>query len=94
MRTTTFICDVCKKSVGETELCQVDTSVKMPRLDRGMKLASCNKDVCKECLTKKGLLIEYSGSDKERADQVASNQKTLESKLIDILEDLGVAFQE
>lgn len=101
MITKTFICDVCKKSVGETELCQVEANVKVPRQDncRSMKsvstkFANCDKDVCKDCLVKKGILIELSEDDKERANQVASNQKTLESKLIDILSDLGVLFEE
>ncbi|MHB8124690.1 MAG: hypothetical protein ACYDEJ_03440 [Desulfitobacteriaceae bacterium] len=96
MKTTTYICDVCKKSVGEAELCQVESSIKIPRQDhRGaMKLVGCNKDICKDCLIKKGLLIEYSGSDEERSKQVAANQKTFESKFIDFLEDIGVVFVE
>ena len=103
MITKTFICDVCKKSVGESELFQVTASVTIPKQANyssqkranysSQKIASCDKDICRGCLEKKGLIAEYS-SDGKKDEQVAQNQKTFEAKVIDFLEDIGVAFVE
>lgn len=95
MITRTFICDVCKKSVGEAELFRVNTKITTPKQDnRGLGcLVSCDKDICRGCLEKKGLIAEYSSDDKKH-EQVAQNQKTFEAKVIDFLEDIGVAFVE
>ena len=95
MITKTFICDVCKKSVGETELFPLSVSLTIPnqRSVYSAKLVNCNKDVCRECLEKKGLITDAveNGDKKEEFQQ---NQKTFESKFIDFLEDIGVAFVE
>ena len=95
MITKTFICDECKKSVGESELFQVNTRITTPKQDnRGSGcLVSCDKDICRGCLEKKGLITEYS-RDGKKDEQVAQNQKTFEAKVIDFLEDIGVAFVE
>ena len=95
MITKTFICDVCKKSVEESELYPLSVSLTIPKQKNtySSKLASCNKDVCRECLEKKGLITDAieNGDKKEEFQQ---NQKTFESKFIDFLEDIGVAFVE
>lgn len=98
MITKTFICDVCKKSVGEFDLFKVTTNLEFPRLSgsgyRTTNLTSCQKDVCRGCLEKKGLVTEGYG-EKENAKEIeAKNQKTLESKLTEFLENIGVAFVE
>lgn len=96
MITKTFICDVCKKSVGEAELFEISTSLTVPKQERGYSktLTMCKKDVCRDCLEKKGIITSGYGIKDEHELAEAKNQKTLESKLIDILEDLGVAFVE
>lgn len=95
MITKTFICDLCKKSVGESELFKVATAITIPKQKNSysQKLASCDKDVCRECLEKKGLVTDAieNGDKKEEFQQ---NQKTFESKFVDFLEDIGVAFVE
>lgn len=96
MITKTFICDLCKKSVGESELFKVVTAITIPRQKNdcySRNLASCDKDVCRECLEKKGLVTDAieNGDKKEEFQQ---NQKTFESKFVDFLEDIGVAFVE
>ena len=94
MKTTTYICDLCKKSVGEAELTTLSVSMKMQRSPSGYaSTITVNKDVCKDCLEKKGILVIVPEG-KKHDDVVAKNEKTLEDKLIDILEDLGVAFEE
>lgn len=93
MITKTFICDVCKKSVGETELTTITISNKMVKSPNGYaSTQNVSKDVCVHCLKSKGLLVEVEPSEIEAT--ILKNQKTFEQKFIDILEDLGVAFQE
>lgn len=93
MVTKTFICDICKNSVGETELCEVEVIIKKPQ-DRYTKMVTCKKDICKGCLKKKGIITELTGKREEDIKNDTANQKTFESKLIEILEDLGVQFVE
>jgi len=94
MITKTFICDVCKKSVGEPELKTLSVLMKGIVSPSGYTSnQSASKDVCKECLEKRGILS--LAPDGQKLDDVyAKNQKTLADKLIDILEDLGVAFTD
>jgi hypothetical protein len=94
MITKTYICDVCKKSVGESELYGVSVSITVPKKPDtySQKLLTINKDICEECLKNKGIVVDIPEDKKNKISE--SNKKTLESKLIDILEDLGVAFQE
>jgi|GEM_PF-1135952 len=96
MITKTFICDMCKKSVGESELFQVSTSLTIPKQSNtySRTLASSTKDICKDCLKAKGIVTEKSDDDKKNDAISQNNQKTFESKVLDLLEDLGVAFTE
>ena len=97
MITKTFICDVCKKSVGEFDLFKVTTNLEFPKQEvnyRTNHLASCQKDVCRGCLEKKGLVTEGYGEKGKDSEGAVRNQKTFESKFIDFLEDIGVAFVE
>lgn len=94
MITKTFICDVCKKSVGETELKSLSISMKGVIAPNGYaSTQTVSKDICKECLEKKGILSSVPDGQKYE-DVNAKNNKSLEDKLMDILEDLGVAFAE
>lgn len=95
MKTTTYICDVCKKSVSDKELVGIEVGVENICFEPtgGYKRAKARLEICKDCLRKKGFVIQTVT--KENETEVASqNQKTLESKIIDLLEDLGVAFVE
>lgn len=93
MITKTFICDMCKKSVGETELTQLSISMKMFKATSGYaNILTANKDICKDCLEKKGILT-YLPEGQKHEDIATKNQKALSDKLIDILEDLGVVFE-
>ena len=50
MKTTTYICDKCKKSVGATGLYSVEVSLKRPTGGYSSTMHSASKDICKECL--------------------------------------------
>ena len=95
MVTETFICDICKQSVGESELFKIDTTITVPKAPNHYsgKLVGCNKDICRCCLEKKGILtISEEGTPTQ--EFVDKNTKTLETKLVDFLVDLGVVFQD
>jgi hypothetical protein len=94
MITKTFICDSCKKSVGETELTTLSISLKVCKNSNGYATTiSANKDICKDCLEKKGILVTVP--ENQKPDEViAKNQKCLEDKIADFLADLGVVFEQ
>jgi hypothetical protein len=95
MITKTFICDLCKKSVGEFELFQLSTNLTIPKSNGYLlSLATVKKDICKCCLKAKGIVIEETEDRKIAVEIEQKNQKTFESKILDLLEDLGVAFVE
>jgi len=93
MITKTYICDVCNKSVGEGELTKVNISLEMiPIPNQYKRTVSASRDICKDCLAKKNIFVEVLEGQKAD-DVVAKNKKTIEDKLIDILEYLGVVFE-
>jgi hypothetical protein len=68
--------------------------MKMSRSPSGYAATvTANKDVCKDCLEKKGILVTVPEGQKHE-EVVAKNQKTLEDKLVGILEELGVVFEQ
>lgn len=94
MVTKTFICDLCKKSVGETDLVPIETTVSMPKSASGCtQRLTAKKDVCKDCLEKKGILMTIT-DEKQRGEITTKNEKTLEDKFVDLLVDLGVVFSD
>lgn len=91
MKTITHICDVCKNSKGENELSHLRVnSTGLEFLDR---YKTFEVDICKECLEKKGFIINRKEGQSDNDIQKA-NGKNLEDKIIDILNDLGVQFYE
>jgi hypothetical protein len=93
MKTTNYICDMCKTSKSEEDLCQMRISTKGIRIKEGGYYNELNVDICKECLEKKGFIINKKTE--ESIEEIEKkNSKTLESKLIEILDDLGVQFYE
>lgn len=92
-KTMMYTCDVCKQSKSKDDLAHL--SIK----SEGILISGCDRylpleiDVCKDCLKKKGFVVEIK-SDEELAEVKKQNKLTLEDKIYDILEDLGVAFCE
>lgn len=93
MKTITYICDKCKKSVGAEDLIEIQFSANLIKKPNGYhSLQTIKKDICKKCLEEKGLIVEF---DQEKYEQdLKKNKKTIEDKILEFLEDLGVAFQE
>ncbi len=92
-QTTVYTCDICKQSKDAKGLAKITVNV-----GRGLKVKGCGSyggleiDICTECLKRKGFVVEPKDEEAEQA--AAQNKVTLEDKLYEILEDLGVAFTE
>ncbi|MDR1246101.1 MAG: hypothetical protein LBK57_03635 [Clostridiales Family XIII bacterium] len=103
-KTTVYTCDKCEQSksledivtvdisyqIAPHEACNRHTAGKSKSYER--HTVRVNKDICKECLNKFGLLTEMPEQDRDEA--LKKNDKTLESKFINLLSDLGVMFEE
>ena len=93
MKTTTYICDKCQKTVEKEELVPLEIcGAIITELNPYIHTTVISKDICKTCLTEKGLLIKYN-HETYKEDR-KHNEKTLEDKMLEILEELGVAFLE
>lgn len=93
MQTTNYICDVCKTSKSKEDLCQMRVTTQGLKIKEGSYYNELNVDICKNCLEKKGFIINPKPEETEE-DIKKKNSQVLENKLIEILEDLGVQFYE
>ena len=91
MQTTNYICDICKTSKSKEDLCQMRVTTQGLRIKEGSYYNELNVDICKDCLEKKGFIINPKPEQTEE-DIKKKNSQVLENKLIEILEDLGVQF--
>jgi len=93
MKTMVYTCDICKQSKSEDDLCSITIGTRGIRIHINKYHSEIKYDFCKECLKKKGFIVESpSTEDKENTEK--HNQKTFETRLVDILSDLGVQFYE
>ena len=93
MKTTNYICDMCKTSKSEEDLCQMSVETKGLKINKGTHYDPYKVDICRECIEKKGFII--NPIPEQTAEEIKKkNSQVLENKLIDILEDLGVQFYE
>lgn len=91
-QTTVFTCDICKQSKGKKELSKIEVKTEDIRIKQCDRYNPLRIDICKDCLKRKGFLMEVKDEEAEQAEM--QNKATLEDKLYEILEDLGVAFRE
>ena len=93
-QTMMYTCDLCKNSKSEMDLARLDVKVISGiRIKDVTQYSGLRIDICKDCLKKKGFIVEAK-TEEEKAEEAAKNKRTLEDKIFDILEDLGVAFIE
>lgn len=91
-QTTVYTCDICKQSKDKGDLAKIEVKAE------GIIIKNCDRyntfkiDICKDCLKRKDFLVEVKDEDNEQAQK--QNKATLEDKLYEILEDIGVAFVE
>lgn len=93
MKTENYICDMCKKSVGKDDLSRLEVQTRGITISQNHYHPAISFDICKECLNKKGFIINPKPEQTEEEIK-KYNHKTLENKIIDILEELGVQFYE
>lgn len=94
-QTTVYICDICKGNKDKNDLAKIEVRVEGLRI-KGVdnRYSPLKIDICKECLKKKGFIVEPKVDDEENQQTEGRNRMTLEDKLYDILEDMGVVFAE
>lgn len=92
MQTTVYTCDICKQSKSREDLAKIEVKTEGITIKGVNRYSGLMIEICPDCLKKKGFVVEAKKEDEE---QVATqNKKTLEDKIYEILEDMGVAFQE
>lgn len=91
-QTTIHTCDICKQSKSKDDLAKIIVKTEGIKIKdssyRGIEI-----DICSDCLKKKGFVVETK-TEEELQQAKAKNKVTLEDKLYEILDDLGVVFQE
>ncbi|MFP3153605.1 hypothetical protein LQZ18_04100 [Lachnospiraceae bacterium ZAX-1] len=95
--TQIYTCDLCKQSKGKNDLSNLRVTSSGIRIENGIDnyaaATSIGIDVCGECLRKKGFIVKVKKPEETKKAH-DFNARTLEQKLLDILEDLGVSFLE
>ena len=92
MITKTYICDSCKKSVGEKELIKIDMNIGIPSHNYRKNLR-VEKDICIGCLKAKDIYIPDTNEQIEEELSV-KNEKKLKDILTDLLVELEVSFTD
>lgn len=94
MKTEVYTCDICKQSKSISDLSSISVNTRGITISENKYHADLKFDICKECLKKHGFVVNPKDEDKTEEEAKSINKKTLESKLLDILDDLGVQFYE
>ena len=87
-----FSCDKCGKEVNSQELVEIDVTtrnIKIKGCDGWLGHSPLHIEICKDCISEYGFKIEPAENNSHVAEQ---NRMTLEDKMFDILQDLGVCF--
>lgn len=94
-QTTVYICDICKNTKDSGSLSKIEVRTEGIRIKNCDRYAPLKIDVCKDCLKKKGFLVESKIENEIEKEQAElKNNQTLEDKIYDFLLDLGIAFEE
>ena len=93
MKTTVYTCDKCKQSKSETDIISIDVSYKIAAPNKHPYTKRVQRDACKACIDRLGMLTERPVGD-EADEKIGKSQKTFEDKFVELLSDLGVMFEE
>ena len=91
--TMVYTCDICKASKSKDALARIIVKSEGIKI----KAAICNGiriDICRDCLKKKGFIVDFSEDQDEQMQASMKNKATLEDKIYDFLIEMGVVFQE
>lgn len=92
-RTEVYTCDICKQSKSRGDLAKINIKSEGIRM-KDVGYNGITIDICPDCLKRKGFIVEEKPTKEEREIAEKQNKATLEDKICEILEDMGVAFQE
>lgn len=92
-RTEVFTCDICKQSKSRDDLAKINIKSEGIRM-KDVGYNGITIDICPDCLKRKGFVVEEKPTKEECEIAGKQNKATLEDKIYEILEDMGVAFQE
>lgn len=87
MRKYVFSCDICGKEKEGKELKQLE--IKSRNINFNGNSYGRNFDICTDCLIEKGFKLNSKENNESE-----HNTKTLEVKIVEILQDLNVQFYE
>jgi len=90
-KTTIHTCDICKQSKSEGDLASLTVRADGISI-KGANYSGLKIDICKDCLEKKGFIVEYKKEESEKVEN--KNKITLEDRIYDFLADMGVVFGE
>lgn len=90
-QTTVYTCDICKGSKSKGDLAQLSIKAEGIKFKGISQYSALEIDICKECLKKKGFVVDY---EKMTEQDAAKNEICLEDKIYDFLHDMGVVFEE
>ena len=93
MKTTIYQCDKCKQSKSQEDLSKICVTTRGITISSNHYHPEIEFDICKDCLEKEGFIVNPEPELSEEEIK-KKNYKTLENKLLEILEDLGVQFYE
>lgn len=94
MKTEVYTCDICKQSKSKEDLSSISVTTRGITISQNHFHPAKQIDICKECLKKHGFVVNPKDEDMAEEEACKKNEKTLASKLIDILVDLDVQFYE
>ena len=94
MKTQIFTCDICKQSKSENDLASISITTRGITITKNHYHPALSVDICPDCLKKKGFVVNPKEENITEEEAVKKNEKTLENKFLEILEDLGVQFYE
>ncbi|GAA0254124.1 hypothetical protein GCM10008922_12860 [Faecalicatena contorta] len=92
-RTEVYTCDICKQSKSKDDLAKITVRSEGIRI-KGVGYNGITIDICPDCLKKKGFVVEEKPTKEEHELDEKHNKATLEDKIYEILEDMGVVFEE
>lgn len=89
MKTEVFTCDICKQSKSKDDLAKIIVNTKGIKI-KDSDYGGIQIDICSDCLKKKGFVVETKPETLEQSQK--QNMKTIEDKIYEVLEDMGVSF--
>lgn len=93
MEVVSHVRDICKQTKTKEEMVQMTLTQNNYSSEIRIMKNYLRLDICHDCLKKKGIVIEKTEGQSDD-EKFKKNEKTLQDKFIEILDELGVSFYE